>query len=158
MKLANDIMRAIQEEYENKVYVTVNTLIKEDEIENVLNYLNKLHEIGVDAVLVQDLGLVDLINKHIPKLKIHASTQMNLENQDKIAVGISGGKDSIVLLYALSLYQKFCPHPFQIVGIHIQLGFPDMDFSTTRDFCNKHQIEFVEYPSDVNVKFRKAAI
>lgn len=72
-----------------------------------------------------------------------------IENQDKIAVGISGGKDSIVLLYALSLYQKFCPHPFQIVGIHIQLGFPDMDFSTTRDFCNKHQIEFVEYPSDV---------
>ncbi len=72
-----------------------------------------------------------------------------IDDHDKIAVGISGGKDSIVLLYALSLYQKFCPHPFEIVGIHISLGFPDMDFSATKAFCQQHQIEFVECPSDV---------
>ena len=42
-----------------KVYVTVNTLIKESELESVLNYLSKLYSIGVDAVLVQDLGLVE---------------------------------------------------------------------------------------------------
>ena len=67
-----------------KVYVTVNTLIKQDEIEEVLNYLNELYAIGVDAVLVQDLGLIELINQHIPNLKIHASTQMTIENQKKI--------------------------------------------------------------------------
>lgn len=67
-----------------KVYVTVNTLIKQDEIDDVLNYLNELYAIGVDAVLVQDLGLIELINKYIPKLKIHASTQMTAENQRKI--------------------------------------------------------------------------
>jgi len=67
-----------------KVYVTVNTLIKEDELEDVINYLSKLYAIGVDAVLVQDLGLIELINTHIPKLKIHASTQMTLENQVKL--------------------------------------------------------------------------
>ncbi|PWB86762.1 putative protease YdcP precursor [Methanobrevibacter woesei] len=95
----NEIEQAVNTAhlYNVKVYVTVNTLIKEDEIENVLNYLNKLHEIGVDAVLVQDLGLVELINKHIPKLKIHASTQMNLENQDKIDYIESKGVKRIVL-------------------------------------------------------------
>lgn len=67
-----------------KVYVTVNTLIKEDELEDVINYISKLYSIGVDAVLVQDLGLVELINKHVPKLKIHASTQMTCENQLKL--------------------------------------------------------------------------
>ena len=67
-----------------KVYVTVNTLIKEREVEDVLNYLSKLYSIGVDAVIIQDLGLVKLINEYLPNLKIHASTQMNIENQSKI--------------------------------------------------------------------------
>ena len=67
-----------------RVYVTVNTLIMQDELEDVLNYLNELYAIGVDAVLVQDLGLIELINKHLPKLKIHASTQLTCENQDKL--------------------------------------------------------------------------
>ncbi len=67
-----------------KVYVTVNTLIKQDELEDVINYLAKLYSIGVDAVLIQDLGLVELINRHLPNLKIHASTQMTCENQLKL--------------------------------------------------------------------------
>ena len=67
-----------------KVYVTVNTLIKEDELKEVLDYLNHLYAIGVDAVLVQDLGVIELINKYIPNLKIHASTQLTCENQRKI--------------------------------------------------------------------------
>ena len=67
-----------------RVYVTVNTLIKESELESVLNYLNELYAIGVDAVLVQDLGLIELINRHLPKLKIHASTQLTCENQRKL--------------------------------------------------------------------------
>lgn len=80
-----------------KVYVTVNTLIKEDEIENVLDYLGNLYEIGVDAVLVQDLGLVDLINQHIPDLEIHGSTQMNIENQLKLDYIEKKGIKRIVL-------------------------------------------------------------
>ena len=67
-----------------RVYITVNTLIKESELESVLNYLNELYAIGVDAVLIQDLGLIELINKYIPKLKIHASTQLTCENQRKL--------------------------------------------------------------------------
>ena len=67
-----------------KVYVTVNTLIKQREVSDVVNYLSKLYSIGVDAVIIQDLGLVELINEYLPDLKIHASTQMNIENQSKI--------------------------------------------------------------------------
>ena len=80
-----------------KVYVTVNTLIKQDELEDVMNYLSELYAIGVDAVLVQDLGLVDLINEHLPNLKIHASTQMTCENQSKLDYLESKGIRRVVL-------------------------------------------------------------
>ncbi len=80
-----------------KVYVTVNTLIKEDELQDVMNYLATLHSIGVDAVLVQDLGLVELINKHLPNLKIHGSTQMTAENQLKLDYLENKGIKRIVL-------------------------------------------------------------
>ena len=80
-----------------KVYVTVNTLIKEKELENVINYLSKLYSIGVDAVLVQDLGLIELINEYLPNLKIHASTQLTCENQLKLNYLESEGIKRVVL-------------------------------------------------------------
>lgn len=70
--------------YNVKIYVTVNTLIKESEIDEVMNYLEKLYQFGADAVIVQDLGLMKLIREHIPDLNIFASTQTNAENQLKI--------------------------------------------------------------------------
>lgn len=80
-----------------RVYVTVNTLIKQDELEDVINYLSNLYAIGVDAVLVQDLGLVDLINRHLPDLKVHASTQITCENQLKLDYLESKGIKRVVL-------------------------------------------------------------
>ena len=80
-----------------KVYVTVNTLIRENELERVINYLSKLYSIGVDAVLIQDLGLVELIGKYLPNLKIHASTQMTCENQSKLDYLESKGIRRVVL-------------------------------------------------------------
>ena len=80
-----------------KVYVTVNTLIKQDELQSVINYLSRLYAIGVDAVLVQDLGLVELIRTHLPDLKIHASTQMTCENQLKLDYLESKGIRRVVL-------------------------------------------------------------
>lgn len=67
-----------------KVYVTVNILIKEGELEKVTNYLLELYKMGVDAVLIQDIGLVKIINENIPELPIHASTQMNIHNIDGV--------------------------------------------------------------------------
>ena len=67
-----------------KVYVTVNTLIKEGELEKVSDYLLELYKMGVDAVLIQDMGLIKIINENIPKLRVHASTQMNIHNVEGI--------------------------------------------------------------------------
>ena len=63
-----------------KVHVTVNTLVNNFEIIDVLNYLFKLYQIGVDAVIVQDFGIIQLLKKLIPDLEVHASTQMALSN------------------------------------------------------------------------------
>lgn len=83
--------------YNVKVYVTVNTLIKESELESVIKYVSKLHAMGVDAVLVQDLGLIELIRQHLPDLKIHASTQLTCENQIKLDYLESKGIRRVVL-------------------------------------------------------------
>jgi len=65
-----------------------------------------------------------------------------IKEGDKIAVGVSGGKDSMILLYALHLYQKFAPVKFELVGITLKLGFGGMDFNTVIDFCKEHNIEY----------------
>lgn len=67
-----------------KVYVTVNTLLKEEEVEDALKLLSCLREIGTDAVIVQDLGLISLAGKYLPDLPLHASTQMTLHNSEGI--------------------------------------------------------------------------
>ena len=60
------------------VFVTVNTSILENEIIDVLDYVYFLYTQGVDAIIVEDMGLAYLISKLIPKLKLHASTQMTI--------------------------------------------------------------------------------
>ena len=80
-----------------KVYVTVNTLIKEGELGKVSNYLLELYKMGVDAVLIQDIGLIKIINENIPKLSIHASTQMNIHNIEGIRWASEHGIKRIVL-------------------------------------------------------------
>ena len=61
-----------------------------------------------------------------------------IDDGDRIAVGVSGGKDSMVLLTALHMYSKFADRNFEVVGIHIKLGFPNMDFSEVVAFCQHH--------------------
>ena len=65
-----------------KVYVTVNTLIRENELYDVALYLLRLFEMGVDAVLLQDLGLGLLAGRMVPELERHASTQMTIHNKE----------------------------------------------------------------------------
>ena len=67
-----------------KIHVTVNTLINNFEIIDVMSYLFKLYQIGVDAVIVQDLGIAYLLKTLIPDLEVHASTQMALNNYSNI--------------------------------------------------------------------------
>lgn len=65
--------------YDVKLYMTVNTVLKDREIKEALfSYLRPYYEAGLDAVIVQDMGVLRFISRHFPKLAIHASTQMTL--------------------------------------------------------------------------------
>ena len=68
--------------YGVKLYVAVNTIIFENEIEQCLDYLKYLYEINVDAVIMQDIGMINLTHKLIPNLEIHSSTQINCHNEE----------------------------------------------------------------------------
>ncbi|MEG2349196.1 MAG: DUF3656 domain-containing protein, partial [Hungatella sp.] len=61
-----------------KLYMTVNTLVKEAELNELFSYLNPYYERGLDAVIVQDMGVFSYIRSHFPDLPIHASTQMTI--------------------------------------------------------------------------------
>ncbi len=63
-----------------KVFITVNTVIKNHEIPDLLNFLHQLEKAGPYSIIVQDLGIVQLVRKYFPGLTIHASTQMNFHN------------------------------------------------------------------------------
>jgi tRNA 2-thiocytidine biosynthesis protein TtcA len=61
---------------------------------------------------------------------------------DKIAVGISGGKDSLALLYALSSLRRFYPHPFELVAVTVDLGFANLDLSEIKKLCEKLEVPY----------------
>jgi len=64
--------------FNKKLYLTVNTVIKDDEIEDVYNFILPYYRAGLDAVIVQDTGALKLIRENFPGLHIHASTQMTV--------------------------------------------------------------------------------
>lgn len=68
--------------YGVKVYVTINTLIYEREVDNFINFVRFIHENNCDAVLVQDIGMLSLIRSKFPNLVVHASTQMHIHNYE----------------------------------------------------------------------------
>lgn len=86
-----------------KGYVTLNTLIFPSELAEVERHVVELAEAGVDAVLVQDLGLARLVRAICPQLGIHASTQMTLSSAECIAVAAELGIERVVLPRELSL-------------------------------------------------------
>jgi putative protease len=63
-----------------RIFVTINTLIRQDELSELIESLAALDEIGVDAVIVQDLGVYRALRQHFPKLELHGSTQMAVHN------------------------------------------------------------------------------
>lgn len=83
--------------------------------------------------------------KHICSLMRNAVDTYNMiEENDRIAVGVSGGKDSLVLLYGLALLRKFYPKKFDIVAITLDPCFEnkDSDFSKIEEFCKSLEVEY----------------
>ena len=62
------------------VYITLNTVIKNEELQEIFDTLNSLHTLRVDAIIVQDWGVYQLAKKYFPKLVVHGSTQMGIHN------------------------------------------------------------------------------
>ncbi|MDD5909836.1 MAG: tRNA 2-thiocytidine biosynthesis TtcA family protein [Clostridiales bacterium] len=68
---------------------------------------------------------------------------------DKICVGVSGGKDSLLLLYGLKLYQKFCHTPFELIGVMLDLGISDQDYQPVADFAESIGVPFEILKTDI---------
>ncbi|MDH3359249.1 MAG: U32 family peptidase, partial [Desulfobulbaceae bacterium] len=73
-------MTAYCHQLDRKLYVAINTLVKEAELPRLIEVLAGLEEIGIDGVILQDLGVWRLIRDHFPGLELHASTQMAVHN------------------------------------------------------------------------------
>lgn len=88
-----------------KVYVTMNTLLKESEMERAYNQAKELHKIGVDALIVQDLGLIHLLHHRLPQLALHASTQLSVTRPSQIEELRKLGISRVVLARECTLEQ-----------------------------------------------------
>lgn len=88
--------------YGTDVHAAVNTLIKEKELDSLEEYISLLADIGVDAVLVQDMGAAELIKKICPSMPLHASTQMTVTSLEGVRYLEDMGFSRVVLSRELS--------------------------------------------------------
>ena len=86
-----------------KVFLTLNTLLKNSELPVAINLANQAYSFGIDGIIVQDLGLASFLIKNFPNLPIHASTQMTCHNLDGVKELEKRGFKRIVLARELSL-------------------------------------------------------
>ena len=88
--------------YNARIYVTLNTILKDEELEDTEKLVWDLYRIGVDALIVQDMGLLSL---NLPPIPLHASTQMDNRNAEKVKFLADAGFRQVVLARELSLEQ-----------------------------------------------------
>lgn len=86
-----------------KTHLTLNTLIKDNEFEDAALLAKEAYELGIDALIVQDLGLAKYLMNHFPDLPLHASTQMSIHNLEGVQEAESLGFKRVVLSRELSL-------------------------------------------------------
>ena len=80
-----------------KVYLALNTLVKEGELEEIFQYLLEVNQIGIDAIIVQDIGIVWMIKQFFPNMEIHGSTQMGVHNSAGIETAAAMGLSRVIL-------------------------------------------------------------
>lgn len=94
------------------IHVTVNTIVTDEEMEPLRDYLRFLYEAGADAVLVQDLGVARVAHETVPDLPLHASTQMSVSSLEGVRALAELGFTRVVLARELSLKEirHICAH------------------------------------------------
>ncbi len=85
-----------------RVFVTINTLIRQDELAELVDAVAHLADIGVDALIIQDLGVYHLVRRHFPTLELHASTQLAVHNRAGAAALHALGFTRVVLARELT--------------------------------------------------------
>ena len=95
----DEIIEAVKyaHKYGVKIYVTVNTIVYEAEVENFMKYIDFLYVNNVDAVIVQDIGMMDLIRQTYPDFDVHASTQMHIHSYEGVKLVSKLGLTRVVL-------------------------------------------------------------
>ena len=88
-----------------KVYVTLNTLINDREVEPALQAARLASEVGTDGIIIQDLGLIAAVRQYLPDIPLHASTQMSIHNLPGVEAAAELGMTRAVLARELSLDQ-----------------------------------------------------
>ena len=88
-----------------KVYVTMNTLVGDREMEKAAGLARRVSDLGASAILVQDLGLLSVLRKAVPDIPLHASTQMSIHNLAGVEAAAEMGLTRAVLARELSLEQ-----------------------------------------------------
>ncbi len=118
-----DIKTAIDYAHEHgvKVYVTLNTLIKDSELAEAFEYVEYLYSMGADAIIVQDMGLIHLIRNHLPDMPMHLSTQGTIYNPQALDFVRDLGIRRVVLAREMTLEEmsKMTSGPVEIeVFVH----------------------------------------
>lgn len=101
-----------------QLYMTVNTLVKEDEMDDLYDYLLPYYQAGLDAVIVQDMGVFSYVREHFPDLPVHASTQMTITGPEGAALMTRMGAVRIVTARELSLEE--IRRIYQETGVEIE--------------------------------------
>ena len=117
-----DIARLVEyaHVYGVRIYITVNTILKDEELAETERLVHDLYRIGVDALIVQDMGITRL---HLPPIPLHASTQMDNRTPEKVRFLAEAGFRQVVLARELSLQEirhihEACPQTLLEVFVH----------------------------------------
>lgn len=89
------------------------------------------------------------MQKILSKLRRAVDDYNMIQDGDRIAVGISGGKDSLTLLCALANLKRFYPKNFDLVGVSLHMGYPGVSFDGVRQLCHSLGVEYVIENTDI---------
>ena len=120
-----------------KAYVAFNTLVFTDELADAAEYLRLLNRAGVDALIVQDVGLVRMAREIVPELPIHASTQMTITSPEGLEFASALGIERAVLARELSIreLEKFRAANSRFSTLNSQLSTPSLEVFVHGALC-----------------------